>query len=108
MSKPAARGPVRTRAPLQRSHARLDFEISLTANHRISLDLNFGVRNRQRSNGDESAAREVITEYFSADLRETIAVTHVRDENGHLHHVTELATRLLQSAIQVLKKLPNL
>jgi hypothetical protein len=82
--------------------------MSLPANHRISLDLDLGVRNRQRRNGDQSAAREVITEYFSADLREAITVTHVRDEYGHLHHVTELATRLLQGAIQVLKKLPYL
>ena len=41
-------------------------------------------------------------------MREAITVTHVRDEYSHLHHVTELATRLLQSAIQVLKKLPYL
>jgi len=41
-------------------------------------------------------------------LREAIPVTHIRDEHGHLHHVTELAARLLQSTIQVLKKLPYL
>jgi hypothetical protein len=49
-----------------------------------------------------------FTKYLSADLREAIAATHVRDEYGHLHHVTELATRLLQSAVQILKKLPYL
>jgi hypothetical protein len=69
------------------------WKMSLAANHRISLDLDLGVRNRQRSNGDQSAAGEVITKHFSADLREAIPVTHVRDEYGHLHHVTELAAR---------------
>jgi hypothetical protein len=28
------------------------WKMSLAANHRISLDLDLGVRNRQRSNGD--------------------------------------------------------
>src|SRR6266571_4119529 len=84
------------------------WKFSLAANHGISLDLNLGVRNCQRRNGDQSTAREVITKHFSADLREAVTVTHVRDENGHLHHVTELAAGLLQSAIQVLEKLPYL
>src|SRR5260370_12025495 len=84
------------------------WKFSLAANHGISLDLKLGVKNRTRSNGDASAAGEVITKCFSADLREAIPVTYVRDEYGHLHHVAELAARLLQSAIQVLKKLPYL
>src|SRR5258708_14014579 len=49
-----------------------------------------------------------FTQHLAADLREAIAATHVRDEYGHLHHVTELATRLLQSAVQILKKLSYL
>ena len=85
---------------------RLGGDVSL--NHRISLDLDLGVGNRQRRNGDQSAAREVIAEYFPADLGEAIAVTHVGDEYGHLHHVAELTARLLQRAIQVLEKLPHL
>ena len=46
------------------------WKMSLAANHRISLDLDLGVGNRQRRNGDQSAAREVIAEYFPADLGE--------------------------------------
>src|SRR5215510_11471105 len=84
------------------------FRFSPAADHRISLDLNLGVRNRQRSNGDQSTAREVIAKHFSADLREAITVTHVCDEYRHLHHVTDLAAGLLQSAIEVLEKLPYL
>jgi hypothetical protein len=75
----------------------------LAANHRISLDLDLAVRHRQRRNGDERAAREIIAEYFAADLREAIAVTHVRDEDCHLHDVAKLAARLLQGAIEVLE-----
>ena len=41
-----------------------ELKISLAANHGISLDLDLGVGNRQRSNGDQSAAREVVAEYF--------------------------------------------
>jgi hypothetical protein len=44
----------------------------------------------------------------AGNFREAITVAHVRDENGHLHHVTEPAARLLQSAVEILEKLPYL
>ena len=54
------------------------------------------------------AAWEIVTEHFSPDLRETIAVANVRNEYGHLNHITELAASLLEGAVQVLEKLSDL
>jgi hypothetical protein len=62
--------------------------------------LRLSVRNGQRSDRDEGATWEIVTEHFSPDSRETIAVANVRDEYGHLNHITELAASLLEGAVQ--------
>ena len=70
------------------------------------FDLSF--RNSERGDCDESATWEIVAEYLPADLREAIAVPNVSNEYGHLNHITELAARLLESAVEVLEKLPDL
>jgi hypothetical protein len=72
------------------------------------LYFDLSLRNSERGDCDESAAREIVAEYLPADLREAIAVANVRNEYGHLNHITELATRLLESAVEILEKLPDL
>jgi hypothetical protein len=66
------------------------------------------VRNGQRGDCDESAAREIVLEYLSPDLREAVAIANVRNKYGHLNHITQLAARLLESAVEVLEKLSDL
>src|ERR1019366_3531254 len=78
------------------------------SDYRKTLYFDFSFRNGQRGDRDESAAREIVAEYLPADLREAITVTNVRNEHGHLNHITELAARFLESAVEVLKKLPDL
>src|ERR1700722_13821097 len=78
------------------------------ADHRIALYFELGLRDGQRGDRDESAAGEIVAEYLTADLRDAIAIANVRDEHGHLNHVTELAARLLERPVEVLEELPDL
>jgi hypothetical protein len=50
---------------IQHSARRRAVKISLAANHGMSLDLNLGVRNRERSDADEGTAWEVITKHLA-------------------------------------------
>ena len=58
--------------------------------------------------GDEGAAGEIVAEYFPPDLGKAVAVAHVGDEHGHLHHVAELAAGLFEGGIDELEDLPHL
>jgi hypothetical protein len=58
--------------------------------------------------GDESASGEIVAEYLPADLGQPIAVAHVGDEHGHLHHIGELAARFFEGGIEQLEDLPRL
>jgi hypothetical protein len=44
------------------------------------LYFDLGVRIGQPRDCDESAAREIVAEHLSADLREPIAIANVRNE----------------------------
>jgi hypothetical protein len=78
------------------------------SDHRVPLNFDLSVRRGQGGDRYESAAREIVTEYLSADLGEAIAVANIRNKYGHLNHITQLAARLLESAVEVLEKLPDL
>src|SRR5579883_535842 len=75
---------------------------------RIALNLDFRVGIGQRSNGNQSAARKIIAEYLSADLREAVAVANVSDKDSHLHHICELPARLFESPVEILENLAGL
>src|SRR6266568_2050383 len=96
--------------PVRQVHARVPRRSRnlFASDHRIALDFDLGIRTGQRRDGDESAAREIVTEHLPADLREPIAITNVGNEYGHLNHVAELAARLLQRTVEILEKLPDL
>src|SRR5262245_27020499 len=84
-------------------------ELTLFASdHRIALYFDLSLRNSECGHCDESATWEIVAEYLPADLREAIAVANVRNEYGHLNHITELAACFLESAVEVLEKLPDL
>src|SRR5258708_32767585 len=76
--------------PKSRTFARNLF----ASDHCIALYFDLSARNGQRGDCDESAAWEIVAEYFPADLREAIAVANVRNKYRHLNHITELAARL--------------
>jgi hypothetical protein len=79
-----------------------------SSDNRVALYFYLSVRSGQGGDRDKSTAREIVTEYLSADLREAIAVANVRNEYRHLNHITEFAARFLESAVEVLEKLPDL
>src|SRR3954468_442551 len=74
--------------------------------HALNLDLGVGIG--QAGDGDESASWEIVAEYLPADLGQPIAVAHVGDEHGHLHHVAELAARFFEGGVEQLEDLPRL
>src|SRR5262245_23239966 len=49
-----------------------------------------------------------LSPYFPPDLGDAVAVAHVGDEHGHLHHVAELAAGLFERGIDELEDLPHL
>ena len=63
----------------------------LAADNGVTLNFDFGLGYGQGGHGDEGAAGKIVAEYFPPELRKTIAVAHIGDEHGHLHHVAELA-----------------
>src|SRR3954468_14172542 len=76
--------------------------------HGYALNLDLGVGIGQAGDGDESASGEIVAEYLPADLGHPVAVAHVGDEHGHLHHVAELAAGLFEGGIEQLEDLPGL
>src|SRR5215510_10585122 len=80
----------------------------LASDDRVALNLDLRGGIGQRRHRDERAPRKIVAEDLSANLREPIAITNVGDEHGHLNHVTELASRLLQRGIDQLEDLPHL
>src|SRR5213080_337325 len=74
----------------------------------VALNFDLGVGNGQGGDGDESAAGKIVAEYLPSDLSEAVAIAHVGDERGHLHHVAELAAGLFQRGIEELEDLPHL
>src|SRR5215831_2660436 len=80
----------------------------LAADDGVALNFDLGLGYGQGGDGDEGAAGEIVAEYFAPDLGEAIAVAHVGDEHGHLHHVAELAAGLFERGIDELEDLPHL
>src|SRR5580704_970601 len=105
---PRGARPGQLSAPAQIQKSRTFARNLSASDHRIPLYFDLSVRDGQRGDGDESAAREIVAEYLPADLREAIAVANVRNEYRHLNDITELAARLLESAVEVLENLPDL
>src|SRR4030095_2649601 len=80
----------------------------LASNDGVALNFDLCVGVGQRRDRDERAPREIVAKYFSANLREPIAITNVGDEHGHLNHVAELASGLLERGVNQLEDLPHL
>src|SRR5215475_3844972 len=77
--------------------------VLLPPDHRVALNLDLGVGIGERADGDQRAAGEVVAQNLAADLGEAVAVAHVGDEHGHLHHVIELAAAFSSVAPSSLK-----
>ena len=80
----------------------------LAADNGVTLNFDFGLGYGQGGHGDEGAAGKIVAEYFPPELRKTIAVAHIGDEHGHLHHVAELAAGLFQRGIDAFEDLSHL
>src|SRR5262249_26608524 len=94
-------------AHLYRSQLSISLQL-LAADDGVALNFDLGFGYGQGGGGDEGAAGEIVAEYFASDLGEAVAVAHVGDEHGHLHHVAELAAGLFERGIDELEDLPHL
>src|SRR5262249_540358 len=50
----------------------------------------------------------IVAEDLAADLRQSIAITDICDEHGHLNHIAQLAAGLLKRAVEILENLTDL
>jgi len=76
--------------------------------HGDALHFNQEFRPREPCGGDERARREIVTEYFFPDFKETRPVTRVSDKHCHGHHVGKLGAYFLKRATKLFEYRPNL
>jgi hypothetical protein len=88
---------------MRRYDSNLETAVLLASDDSVALNFDLGLGNGQRGDGDKGVAGEIVAKYFPPDLGEAVAVAHVGDEHGHLHHVAQLAAGLFKRGIDELE-----